>query len=828
MRTHADAPWRRMVDALPQIVWKATPEGLADYFNAHTLQFTGLPGSALVGWGWLSAVHPDERPDVRRELVARIREQRPYQAECRMRRHDAVYRWVSCSHLPVHDEEGRVVQWVGACVDITVRKELEERARKPAEPSELPTRLPPRIELENELQKAKDRLELGLRSSNLSVIEIDMPEGTLEGGRLTTVNFWEPLGYGGGTDSYDVASMMGILPPDDRARVRDALQSYLRSDIPHFEVEHRVLHKNGAVQWRLARFVAIRKKDGTPLRLIGSHVDITERKALEERLQKAMDRLELSIRASNLSLFDWEMPDGNIDNAKQTFINVWEVLGHDPASASSAFVLTPAPDVHPDDVARVEGEVAEYLGGVTSTFSCEYRVRPNDGGIIWRLARGVARRDNAGRPVRFMGTMVDVTALKRVEEELLHAREVAESANKAKDEFLANVSHEIRTPMNAILGLTELALDSAHDARQRQMLATAKSATRSLLGIINDLLDFSRIAAGKVALDLAEFSLRDMLEDTVRALAVPATRKGIELNSSVHRDVPDVVVGDAGRMRQVLMNLVDNGIKFTQRGEVSVEVALGAASPMGEPAFLTFKVRDTGIGIAPERQAAIFRAFEQEEASTTRRYGGTGLGLTISAQLATLMGGQITVESEPGRGATFCFSVGLSRAPERVMADRSSASALGAGSARSGDGATEAAAARNTRSPAGPALRVLVAEDNELNIVLVTELLRQRGHLARVVGDGRAALALAAEGTFDVLLLDLHMPDMDGFEVARAIRHRELGTGRHLPIIALTARSSARDRERALAAGTDDFLPKPIPIDALFTAIDRALGAHPQ
>ena len=668
--------------------------------------------------------------------------------------------------------------------------------------------------------------------------------------------------------------------------------------------------------------------------------EVTERKLAERSLEERTVFLNSLIENSPVGIVAIDLDD-LVQMCNPAFEKLFRYNERDILGKPLAALL-----MHPDLREEIRSNRDRLRNGET-THIVSRRCRA-DGTLVDVEAYSVPLKTD-GKQTGAVLLYEDITERKQAEKALLHAKEAAEGASRAKSEFLANMSHEIRTPMNGIIGMTELALDTHLTSEQQEYLGVVKSSAEALMTLINDILDFSKIQAGKLEIERFDFSFTQTLGETLKVLALRAHQKGLELAWRLAPGVPDRLKGDPHRLRQVVTNLVGNAVKFTERGEVVVEVEKHGEDADG--ALLHFRVRDTGIGIPREKQRMIFEAFTQADSSSTRLYGGTGLGLAITSRLVGLMGGRIWVESEPGRGSTFHFTAHFGRGerqtekavlvdPEMlhnvpvlivddnktnrtILTEILSAWGMKPESAEGGKAAIKALrrahqlkrpfrlvvtdmqmpemdgcmlserirldpatasipilvmsstgqhgetrrcahltlsayltkpvqpselldailAAVSTAHAAqsGPAqkqhrpgesvssLKILLAEDNAVNRKLATALLHKRGYVVSAAENGRDALDFLDHENFDLVLMDVQMPVMDGLEAIRRIRANELRTGSHLPIVALTAHAMKGDKERCLAAGADEYVSKPVKSSDLFAAIDRAvaLGENP-
>jgi two-component system, sensor histidine kinase and response regulator len=593
----------------------------------------------------------------------------------------------------------------------------------------------------------------------------------------------------------DFARFQKLIHPEDWQAWQRAVAEAVRGG-PRYDVEYRVVRPDGDVRIVHSQGDLTWDQSGRPRRMFGTLQDITERKRAEEALRQNQQLLQAIFDNASVVIHVKDL-DGRYLLVNRRFE---AALGRrsDEILGKTDF------DIFPEESALRRRELDRRVLEAAAVLETE-EVDLLNGSPRWSLQITCPLFAPSGEPYATCGISTDITERR--------AKEAAEAANRAKDEFLANVSHEIRTPMNAILGMTELALDTPLTEEQREYLSIVKSSADALLKVIHDLLDFAKIEAGKLELDHTDFSLRHVLGETLRALALRAHRKGLELACQIQPEVPDALIGDSGRLRQVLLNLIGNAIKFTEQGEVVVRVEAGLERSLTEldPSVpesqhsqrLHFSITDTGIGIPRDKQEKIFQAFEQGDNSTTRRYEGTGLGLSIASQLVALMGGQITVESEPGRGSTFRFTAefGLQPHPPSGPHERPLVDLHG--------------------------LRVLVVDDNATNRQILEEWLRGWHTDPLAVADGFKALealwrAVSIGRPFALVLLDVRMPGTDGLAVAESIlSNPELAATR---IILLTSEAQYGDIARYREMGIAAYAMKPVPQDELLEIIYRVLS----
>ena len=824
-----------------------------------------------------------------------------------------------------------------------LERRVEERTAELASSNDgLRREIIERARAELQLRTSEERYRMLFENSTDAIATVD------EAGSIMEHNpaFLELFGY----SAADIRTLNASQYWEDPGS-RIAAKKKARSQGFLKDYEAKMMHKGGAIFDVSMTTTPYRAPGQNEVIFQSIYRDVTERNRAAESLRQfaAMQGAILN-----------SAPYGVITTSAEGIIATFnraaeEMLGYKAAEVigtETTFVL-----VDPEEVAMRARLLATELGVPPETgfsifrskmltgkpYQKEWTFIRKDGSRFPASLSLTAIQDESGKILGFMGVAIDISERKRAEMELLHAKEAAEAASRAKSEFLANMSHEIRTPMNGIIGMTDLALASELTREQREYLQLSRSSADALLQVINSILDFSKIEAGQMELEPITFDVRACLGDTIAAFGARAGEKGLELALDIAPDVPRRLIGDAGRLRQILVNLIGNAVKFTLHGEVVVRASLESQTP--ESAFLLFEVSDTGIGIAPENHKVIFESFQQADGSTTREFGGSGLGLAICNQLIRLMGGEIWLESEAGKGSRFFFTAQLrqvaeasealeplslaelanvavlvvddsttnSRILERVLSSWGMLPALAgngpealqmmqeayqSGTAfplvlldfqmpqmdgfavaerikkterfaaatimmlTSGGKRGDAARCRELgvaayltkpirqselldavrlalgKKPDQEAplitrhtirerrrpLQVLVAEDNLVNQMLVVTLLMKAGHEVALVGNGVEAVAAWKSQPFDVIMMDVQMPEMDGFEAVAQIRKQEIESGAHIPIIAMTAHALVGDRERCLAAGMDSYISKPLDPQRLLDSIDAAVA----
>ncbi len=597
-----------------------------------------------------------------------------------------------------------------------------------------------------------------------------------------------------GRDPEDVVGMKFSDAFVDRVFISKVLRALHRGEVPE-KFEAALKRRKGDPVWCAVSFSVERDLKGR-IKVINVVVeDITRQREIEKDLSRSKELFKVVFdnTAAAITVTD-----------KDEMIIAWNPFAEQMFEMTrDDFFNKPVQKLYPEREWRKMRKLNIREKGVLSGIVTQ--VIKKDGTLLDVDASVSILKDADGNVVGSIGILRDISKQKRVQEMLFQAKLSAEEANASKSIFLAKMSHELRTPMNAIIGMIDLTFDTKLDEEQIDNLKVAKDAAGNLLRLINDILDLSKAEAGKISIETIEISLAEIVKSVCRGMTVLAQNKNIYLNWHVDPEVPALLMGDPVRIRQIMINLINNSIKFTHAGGVTVSV--NVRSRVENECELLFGIKDTGIGIPKDRQERIFEVFSQADEKTARRYGGTGLGLAISKKLSEMMGGRVWVESEEGKGSTFFFIVRLP-VSENVAKQ----------AAKSEDGSAD-----GVSSDGVGRIRILLAEDNLVNQKIAVRMLEKRGWDVVAVGTGRAAVDEIGKTRFDVILMDDHMPEMTGIEATAAIRMEEKQTGAHVPIIAMTAHAMAGDREKYLASGMDGYISKPIDREVMFAEIIKII-----
>jgi PAS domain S-box-containing protein len=603
------------------------------------------------------------------------------------------------------------------------------------------------------------------------------------------------LGYRKGELKGNFEDLQKRIHPEDLDRFMKVLQEYISGQTDIYKSEFRIRTKSNHWIWVMDRGRSISKtENGEILRFVGIYKDITGRKQAEIELKENEERFrEL---AENIDEVFWIEDRSGIVYISPAYEKVWgrtcKSLYENPDSFFES--------IHPEDKEKLKKIFEDDNLNQGSQLNSQYRIVRPDGSVRWIWSRIFPIHDSEMNIIKTVGFAEDITHIKEYEESLRQAKEEAETAHQTKSQFLANMSHEIRTPMNGMLGMIQLAQIADSREEIREYLYTARKSADALLKVINDVLDYSKIEAGKMLIEKIPFNVAEIVNEVLTLFSIHARDKHLKILTHIDNRIPNMVVGDPTRIRQVLSNIIGNAVKFTHKGMITVNVEPESTS--NTETLLKFTIGDTGIGIPENKIDRLFKSFSQVDSSLTRVYGGTGLGLIISKELVHLMGGSIWVESKEGVGSKFFFSLPLGYVQTQKKSNLSNTDRT----LRHGDeGAVN--------------IKLLLVEDDEINQVLFSKFFKTKNIHTTIASNGQEAVQMVEQSQFDIILMDIQMPIMNGQEATAILRKKEKDTENHIPIIALTAHAMKGDREVFLAEGMDDYVSKPVDLEGLYQKI---------
>jgi PAS domain S-box-containing protein len=764
LHASSEQMFRELSESCPVGIFHTDARGQVVYGNPEAARIFDRPVAELMGDSWVGSVHRDDRAEVLVRWQQASAAGRVFDHTYRVQRPDGSDVHVRVRAQVVRLPDGSTGGYVGSIEDVTEQLRSQEQMRA-----------------SNEfLARAEQIAGIGAWRMNLLTREVFWTHQTRRIYEL-------PADY---QPSGDEQSL--YFDADAQKLIRDTAKACMANDQP-WDLLLRMTTARGRRIW--VRSVGqVERRNGKPYALVGALQDVTESQLARAALERSEERLQRALEGSSLALWDLDVAAGDVYLSEQWSVMLGGEPGETHCPVQELLELVPG-----DDMAQIQRALEAVLGGSSANYVVEHRVKKRDGSLLWIHCEGrVVDRNAKGAPVRMVGTNRDISHGKAAEHELRIARDAADAASKAKSQFLATMSHEIRTPLNGIIGVTKLMLDEPLTPEVRRHADLIDRSAESLLALVNDILDVSKIEAGQMEIERVPFDLHELIQDLASLYRLRATEKSLLFHVRLDPGVPQYVLADPTRVRQVLVNLLGNALKFTNAGWIGLDVR---ATPEEAAFVLRFTVADTGVGIPLEVQPQLFQRFMQADSSTSRQFGGTGLGLSIVRQLVDLMGGTVDVASTPDKGSRFSVDIPVLATQEPTPPS-----------------------AWVDLSTAAQHARILLAEDNPTNQVVAFGMLRKLGYDdVSIATDGAQARDMALAGEYDVILMDCQMPEMDGYEATRQLR----AAGCTVPIVAMTANAIKGDRERCLEAGMNDYLSKPIDLRVMRSMLARWAGLQP-